>query len=488
MNYAHAVAPFKHQLDHFNDHRDALYWGLLWEQGTAKTKPTIDTLCWQYLAGHLDGAVVIAPPGVERNWVSDELPTHLSPDVDMQVKVGIFYTARKHTKDHKAWMEALIVHKGLSVLCISYNAYMTKEGRKAVRKFLLKRRAMLILDESHNIKSPGAKRTLALVAEGRYAKMRRILTGTPLSLGPFDIYSQIRFLSEDFWPKLGIHGATEFRQYFGEYLTDSEFSRINGYSRGFDELIGYRNLEELKRMIKSCSDRYLKEDVLDLPPKLYSKRYFDSTPEQRKMYQALRDELMYELESGEIIDGELPIVRLLRFQQVVCNYVPIDNDQPHHVISKKNPRLEATEQLRDEISSPTIVWTRFHHDVDLLMDLLGDEAVQYDGRMDDDDAERSKLAFQHGDAKWFVGTQAKGGPGLTLTAAKNMIYYANSFKLIDRLQSEDRAHRAGMDEHPLNIYDLCCADLPIDSSTIANLRGKRDIVSEIQGDELREWI
>ena len=145
------------------------------------------------------------------------------------------------------------------------------------------------------------------------------------------------------------------------------------------------------------------------------------------------------------------------------------------------------EDIRDSTFHPCIVWARFRHDVDQLMDLLGKEACRYDGQVDDDQAERNKLAFQAGDYKWFVGTAQKGGPGLTLTQAKTMVYYSNSFRLIDRLQSEDRAHRAGMDEHPLNIIDLCANDT-VDNRIIDRLREKKEIAAEVQGDSWKEWI
>lgn len=121
------------------------------------------------------------------------------------------------------------------------------------------------------------------------------------------------------------------------------------------------------------------------------------------------------------------------------------------------------------------------------MDLLGNRAVRYDGSVDEDQSEKNKLAFQRGDADWFVGTAQKGGPGLTLTQAKTMVYYSNSFKLIDRLQSEDRAHRAGMDEHPVDYIDLV-ANGTVDEPIIENLRGKKDIIDMVLQDEWKEWI
>ena len=121
------------------------------------------------------------------------------------------------------------------------------------------------------------------------------------------------------------------------------------------------------------------------------------------------------------------------------------------------------------------------------MDMLGPQAVRYDGAVDDDQAERNKLAFQKGDAKWFVSNAQKGGSGLTLTQAKTVVYYSNSFRLLDRLQSEDRAHRGGMDEHPVNYIDIM-SDLHIDDHIVTNLRNKRNVSAEILQDHMKDWI
>lgn len=486
QDYPHVIEPFQHQKDHLTNHVEKKAWGLLWEQGTAKTKPIVDTAMYHYDNGNINALIVVAPPGVERNWNTDEIPKHMPDEFAMDTMVGVFQTAKKKTKAHIRLMNALLEWDGLSVLLISYSAFMTKEGKDLVRAFLRKRRVLYVLDEAHNIKSPNAKRTKSIVASGKYAQYRRILTGTPVAIGPFDLYSQIRFLDEWFWKNKGIHGSVEFRQHFGRWFTAADCKKLHGYDPGYDKLIEYQNIDQLKEWLKEITDRVLKDEVLDLPPKLYQKRYFDMSREQRTAYETLNEELMLEI-GDEIITAELPIVKLLRFQQITCNYVPVGEDEPVHMFSSKNPRLSVMEDIRDETHHPVIVWARFKHDVDQLMDLLGNDAVRYDGSLDDDEAERSKLAFQRGDAKWFVGTAQKGGPGLTLTQAKTMVYYSNSFRLIDRLQSEDRAHRAGMDEHPVNYIDIVANDT-VDESIVDNLRNKRDIAVEIQGDPWKEWI
>lgn len=486
--YPHVIPPFQHQMDHLSQNAHKKAWGLLWEQGTAKTKPIIDTMCLLYANNRADALLVVAPPGVDRNWKTDEIPKHMPKQFLDQTRIEVFLTKKKGTKAHKEAMATLPYHKGLAVLLMSYNAYMTDAGKKVVKNFLVKRRVMFVLDESHNIKTPKAKRTQALCRAAPLGLYRRILTGTPIAQGPFDLYSQIRFLDGDFWKRKGIGGAVEFRQYFGEWLNRDEVKRRLGYDPGFDQLIRYKNLDILAEWLKEISDRYLKDDVLDLPPKLYSKRYLEMSNPQRMMYEQMEEELQVMLRTGDIVEGQLPIVLLLRLQQILCGYLPTERDEEPTVrIEGPNPRIQAMEQIRDETSHPVIVWARFREDVNQLMDLLGDEAVRYDGAVDDDEAERNKQAFQAGDAKWFVGTAAKGGPGLTLTQAKTVVYYSNSFKLIDRLQSEDRAHRAGMDEHPVNIIDLAVPDT-IDEKIIFNLRDKVDIASQVTGDNLKEWI
>lgn len=487
--YDHVIDPFDHQRDHLQQHWRTTSWGLFWEQGTAKTKPIVDTASLLYMNREIDALLVVAPPGVERNWKSDEIPKHMPPDVALDTMVQVFLTAKKHTKDHKRAMEALIRHQGLAVMLISYNAFMTQDGKDTVWKFLRRRRALYVLDEAHNIKSPNAKRTKSIIASGKYATHRRILTGTPIAAGPFDVYAQIRFLDETFWKRKGIEGAMAFRHYFGEWFTRAEAQKELGYDPGYDRLIRYKNLDILERWLGEITDRVLKDDVLDLPPKLYSKRYFDISREQMAIYQELKDEYLYQFDDGEVIDGELPIVRLLRFQQITCNYVPTgDEAGQYRHIAAKNPRLNAMEEIRDETHHPTIVWARFTHDVDQIMDLLGEGAVRYDGSVEDDQAERNKLAFQSGDAQWFVGTAQKGGPGLTLTQAKTMVYYSNSFRLVDRLQSEDRCHRAGMDEHPVSYIDIVAGNVPVDDNIVRNLRDKKDISTQVLGDEWKEWI
>lgn len=482
MDYQFRTKPFRHQLEEFEGHKDDVIRAIFWEQGTGKSKLEVDNAAYLYEQGKINGVLVVAPNGVHRNWVVEEFPKHLPEHIWNRTRLHCYQTSKANTKWHQDELKKLWKHDGLIVMAMSYDAVMTEKGRAAAWAMLRDRAVLYILDESARIKTPGAKRTKRVVASGKYAKYRRILTGTPVSNSPFDVYSQLKFLDEDFWKKYGIGTFEGFKTQFGVWERQE---RRDG--RGYNELLGYKHLDQLKAMVDTVSTRLTKEDVLDLPPKLYSKRFFDLEPKQRRLYDELRDEFITFLDSGEMVSASLAIVRLLRLQQVCCGYLPPDGeDEPVQDICFPNPRLSLLKELAEDIPHQVIIWARFKRDIDLICDALGREAVRYDGLVDDDGRAEAIDRFQKGDARFFVANAQAAGEGLTLTAARTVIYYSNSFKLTERLQSEDRAHRIGQ-EHPVNYIDLIAYNT-VDLHIVNALASKLDIASKITGDRVREWL
>lgn len=496
---------FGHQRDHLEREAHLPAWALFWEQGTAKTKPVIDTICMLYLTGEIDGALIVAPPGVEMNWLTDELPKHANREVAAKSSAFVWQTSKKTTKWHKQGFEDMLSHRGLCWMMISYNAFITEDGKKAVRRFLRRKNTFYVLDESHAIKAPGAKRTKSIVASGVYAKYRRIMTGTPVANQPFDVYSQIKFLDASFWSRRDISTFAAFKNHFGVWELASDVRREQGYDPGYDKLLRYKNLDQLQEWLGDISSRVLKTDVLDLPPKLYKKKYFTIGKKARRLYDELSSEYIAQTESSSVVDGELPIVRMLRLQQIACGYVgvetiPDDDDEDENagsfpertleLIDERNERIQALREVLEETDGSFIIWARFIQDIDQIMSLLNEmkiSAVRYDGTLKPDQALENRTRFQNGEVRGFVGTAAKGGPGLTLHVAKTVIYYSNSFKLVDRLQSEDRAHRAGMDDQHVIYVDIVDPDTN-DSKIVKALVDKLDIASQITGDNILEWI
>lgn len=564
MEYKFKTEPFNHQRDEWERSREEVARAIFWEQGTGKSKLTIDTACWLYLRGLIDGVLVVAPNGVHRNWVEKEIPDHVPDEVIKHVRAFHYQSPKADTKWHKQAVKAVIEHKGFAWLTISYEAFMTASGKRALIDFFDKRRLLYVLDEAHYIKTPTAERTKSILRSAKYAPFRRVLTGTPIAQGPFDAYSQIKFLIEDYWKQHRLGTFTEFKQHFGIWKKGWNPTAFNPKTKKndgneYDVLVGYRRLDDLNALLQPVSSRVTKDDVLDLPPKLYSKRFFPMTPEQGKLYRQLRDEYIVWLETGGIerdaaavaaepspdacptclgkrevefdgfiypcpdcgdapdlgAEGTTPVIaalaitRLLRLQQITCGYLPTDDEaEPVYTIPGPNRRLDLLCDLIEESQHKVIVWARFQMDITLIMDALrerGISAVRYDGLVNDDERADAKARFQgerplyhngqvvgreavppEEQARVFVGNPAAGATGLTLTAAKTVIYYSNSFKLIDRLQSEDRAHRIGQTNNVLYI-DLVAED-SVDEKVVEALRNKFNVASQITGDRLKDWL
>lgn len=472
--YVFKTQPFDHQRTVFDRSRDDEVFALLMDMGTGKTKVAIDTIGYLYAAGRINAAIVIAPNGVTRNWVLNEIPAHL-PDYINNYSTYWVSQARKADTERleRIWTKA---ENRLTILAINFEALTTDKAKKFVRKMLNAFRCIMIVDESHRIKTPGAKRTKTIQALGRYAKYRRILTGTPVTQGPLDLYSQFRFLDPTI---LNFSTFAAFRSTYADVVQRENklASQKAGRTITYDEIVAYRNLEELKQKIAAYSFRVSKEECLSLPPKLYEKRYVELTPNQKRMYQEMKKQAVTIL-SDKIPDGmgedEFLIwlladdkgklvaknggVKILRLQQILGGYVP--DDQGNIIpVDTKNPRIKVLMETLEEIEGKSvIIWARFkpeiHAIVKAISEKYGEESVvQYHGDIDGDERVIGVDRFQAHEAKYFVGQVQAGGTGLTLTAATYMMYYSNDYNYGTRKQSEDRAHRIGQ-HHAVTYIDI----------------------------------
>jgi SNF2 family DNA or RNA helicase len=174
----------------------------------------------------------------------------------------------------------------------------------------------------------------------------------------------------------------------------------------------------------------------------------------------------------------------MRFRQITSGFLPTDDGTVYRFA--RNPRLGPLEEWRDSCDGQGLLWANLDQEVDDCLAVLGPGAVRFDGRVGEEQRERNKAAFMAGDARWFVSKPAVGGAGLNLTAARHVCYYTNSFNLLHREQSEDRAHRPGQ-RHPVDYTDLVAAGT-VDVAILAALRRKFDVSTQVTGDLLRSWL
>ncbi len=476
--------PFDHQAVELNAHGLDKVRAIHHEQGTGKTWLALATAEKLFAAGKIDAMFVLAPPGLHTNWVTYEIPDHLG----IEHSAIAFQTKKAKTKKHMRACNAILNNDAQSfpILAMSYPGIKTAAGKKLAKAFLKRHRCLYVADESNRIKTPSAKITRTVLASADYADYKRTLCGTPITNTPFDVYTQFRFLAKTFWSETpyGLGSFQCFKTFFGIW----EKGYNGKMDREFEQCVGYKNLEILTELVKSMSSRVLKEDVLDLPDKLYSYAGFEMSPRQWKLYKELEDDFMCELE-GEMLFTPLAITRLLRLQQVACGYLPTGEEGECHLIEEKNPRLRMLGEITQDLPHKAIIWARFIKDIDLICEMLGDTAVRWDGTVGEDQRETNKLRFKTApvdEVQFMVATPESMGEGHTLNEAKTTIYYSNSFKMKERHQSEDRNHRAGQ-ENQVNYIDIV-ADNTKDVHIIDALRKKFDNASKVIDGKIRSWL
>ena len=353
----------------------------------------------------------------------------------------------------------------MKIFSFNVEAFVSKKAQAWIETIMRTEDVMLVVDESSRIKRPGAKRTKFITKVGKQAKYRRILTGTPVTKGPEDVYSQFAFLDPYI---LGYESFYSFR---------ARYCIMGGYENR--QIVAYENVDELTKNIEGHSYRILKKDCLDLPDKIYQRAYVDLSESQRNLYNRVRDDWVAHYQS-ETIEAPEAITRLLRLQQITCGWFPTENPIP---IDNKNPRLELLKELLGDIDSKVIIWARFRADLELIESELGSSAVSYHGGVSNDARAHAVEAFQKDPKiKYFVGQPQSGGIGLTLTAASYAIYYSNSFDLEVRLQSEDRCHRIGTTKN-VTYIDIE-ANKTIDKKIIRALRDKKSLADMITQDPM----
>ena len=447
------------------------------EMGTGKSKVLVDNMAMLYDKGKINGALIIAPKGVYRNWFSQEIPNHLASHIDNKT---ILWTATTSKAKDKEYQQLFKVDYDLHILIMNVEAFSTKKGLEFAVKFLNCHKTMMAVDESTTIKTPTAKRTKAILNLGKLAKYRRILTGSPVTKSPLDLYTQCCFLDEEL---LGFSSFYTFRNRYA-VMVDRNFG-----GRRVQIPAGYRRLDELSEILKKFSDRVLKQDCLDLPEKTYVERQVELTEDQKKTYATMKSAALAQLK-GKMATAPHVLTQLMRLHQITCGHLKNDDDT---ITEIKNNRISSLLELLEEVEGKVIIWANYVYDINRIEKAISlkygdDTIVQYYGAIPAEQRQKNIEKFQDPDSpvRFFVGNPQTGGYGITLTAANNIIYYSNGYDLEKRLQSEDRAHRIGQ-KKAVTYIDLI-APKTIDEKIVKALRKKINIATEIMGEELREWI
>jgi SNF2 family DNA or RNA helicase len=474
MNYKFKSKPFAHQSKALEMSWDKEVFAYFMEMGTGKSKVLIDNIAMLYNAGKINGALIIAPKGVYKNWFDSEIPNHM-PDY-IEKKIGLWKT-KPNDKDLKPLFET---GAELHILIMNVEAFSTKNGLTFAKKFLSCHKTLIGIDESTTIKNPKAIRTKSILELASKCKYRRILTGSPVTKSPLDLFSQCYFLSPF------LLGHESFYTFKTRYAVTKQ---VNVSGRMIQLVVGYRNLPELSEKIKPFSYRVLKDDCLDLPPKTYTKRIIELSEDQKKVYKTMKEQAIAFL-NGKMISTATVITQLMRLHQITCGHFTADDGTIQKI---KNNRIDELMDILEEMEGKAVIWAHYRYDIESIVEAItkkyGENSiVTYYGDTSVDDRQKAIKKIQDPDSpvRFIVGTPQTGGYGITLTGASTMIYYSNGYDLEKRQQSEARIDSIGQ-EKPMTYIDII-AEGTVDDKIVQSLRKKVNIATEIMGEELKDWI
>jgi SNF2 family DNA or RNA helicase len=474
MHYKFKSKPFAHQLKALEMSWDKKVFAYFMEMGTGKSKVLIDNIAMLYDKGKINGALIIAPKGVYKTWHDEQIPDHLPEHIEK--KIGLWQT-NPDAKDMKQLFES---NHDLHILIMNVEAFSTKKGKTFAAKFLSCHQSMMAIDESTTIKNPTAIRSKTIVDLGKHVAYKRILTGSPVTKSPLDLYNQCFFL--DPW-------LLNQQSYYAFRTRYAICKKINVSGRQIEIVTGYRNLGELSEQLKPFSFRCLKDDCLDLPEKTYMKRVIQLTEEQQKVYDQMKKLALAEL-NGKLTTTVNAITQIMRLHQITCGHFKSDDGITQTL---KSNRLDQLLDVLSEMEGKAVIWAHYRYDIEVIVEAIkkeyGDKSVvTYFGDTSTDDRQKAIKSIQdpNSPVRFIVGTPQTGGYGITLTGASTMIYYSNGYDLEKRQQSEARIDRIGQMKN-MTYIDII-AEKTIDEKIVAALRNKVNIASQVMGEELKEWI
>jgi SNF2 family DNA or RNA helicase len=540
LDYAFKTKPYAYQLDmlHFGENelrRGEPGFAWFAEQGTGKTKVTIDFANALFRAGLIDMVFLVAPNGVHAQWATEQLPTHSATQY-----ANFVFDSPLSVSDKK---EFLYIQEGkkpssknqMYWFCVNVEAFSRDTYIKEFRAILKNNRCLFVIDEATRIKNPEAERTHRIMYDInevtrdrnrritsiiRLSTFRIILTGTPITSSPFDVWAPVEFLRPGFW-KLNFHA---FKHRYGIMVRDTNRSTGKPFSRklGTAELVRiramldkkeptakiaytfnisemdiqyianhpeivqpYKNMDELRDRLRTVGMFVRKEDVLDLPPKVYSRRILPLTTEQKKMIRSLTDDFIAEF-GEQFITVNNALSLTTRLHQISGGLFPLPKgsvDENGYVYLEQTPhKLNALIDDVAEHERPLIVTTRFRGEARLIAERLsenyGTENVIRLLMSEDPDREDVITGFKKKEIDILVTTEQVISIGYNLQSAHTMLLYSTGLNFETRAQLEDRFHRVGQTESCLyvdyaheNSYDLVA---------LQNQKNKKDLLDFVR--------
>lgn len=479
QEYKHKTKPFKHQSDVLLLSADSVYWAYFLEPGLGKSKLLLDNAAYLYEKGEIEALVISTVKAVCPTFEFIEVPTHVPERIDRAI--FRYDAAKVNNKEFKKAWEAFLKFDGFKIFIFNVEGAFSKNLTDMMRDLykIIGNRYMMGIDESTTIKTHTAKRSKAIIKFSRAAKYRRILTGTPITNGPLEVFGQAMALA----PPEKILGHKSFYS-FRNYYANMEKKTFG--NRSFQVVTGYKNTEELTELMSTFSSIIKKEDALDLPEKIYSKVIVEMTKTQKAMYEKLKQEAIIELEEqGEMVEVTNILTMLVKLHQIVCGQLKYEDENGNQkYASIENNRISTLMELLSLERGKVVIWANYRQSLRDVSKAISDEygknsVIEYHGGVGPNEKEVAAKRFQDPEdpCRFFVANPQSAGMGLTLTQSDLAIYYSNDYSLGSRIQSEDRIHRISQVNHARYI-DLVSPDT-VDEKIIKALTSKKNFANKV---------
>lgn len=453
---------FKHQQDAYDFALDAFERGkavaLLADMGTGKSMMTIAITGTLEADKGVKKMLVVCPKSIVGVW-EDEFRKFADYRYALTVLDG--------TMDKKRSSFSYMQGAALQIIVVNYESCWRLEAE--ITKW---KPDLIVCDESSKIKTPSASQSKALHRLGRQSKYNIILTGTPITGSPLDIFSQYKFLDDSIF-------GTSF------YLFRNRYAILGGYQNRM--IVGYRHLDELVEKVHSIAFRIKIEDAVDLPPFIDETRAITLEPKAQSLYRMLEQDCYAELANGEVTARNV-LTQLLRLAQCTGGFIRDDIKGEAQQVS--GAKLDALEDIIDtclDEEKKVVVFARFVPEIEAIAAMLKKKKIGYAliYGATTDRADQVKKFQEDPEIKVFIGQLQTTGMGLTLTAANVAVFYSLDFSYANYEQSRARIHRIGQKQKCLYIHLV--GKGTVDEKILNALKHKGDI-AKIMVDDWRSLL
>lgn len=414
-----------HQLEALGLAYDEDSFAFFHEMGSGKSRTLLELWNLWFDGGAIDEGWIVCPNSIIGNWHD-------------QIKLW-----SKHADKIK-------VYGILSLSAGGLPAELVKRSHK---------RLAVAVDESQRIKNSAAKRSRVMYEIGKHAKARTLLTGTPLTKGIEDLYSQFYFLD----PK--ILGFKSFYAFRNRYC-------VMG---GFDnkQIVSYQNLDELMKRIAPYV--HVVKDPVKLPPMAHEERIVQLSPEQKRLLQELKSQMKTEM-AGTKLSVTNALAYYTRGAQILGGFFPLEDGR---MVPVPNNKMSELVEIVEGTDKKIVIFTRFIPEAKLIEHALQRFGILRIGSDIEDIQDRVNRFQTDPSIQCFVSTYSMGSVGFTLTAGKVLVKYSGTFNFEEEVQSEKRIHRIGQDEGTLTIRIM--AESKLDRAIKAIAERKQTMADFVTG-------